>query len=356
MRLSNIKNRGMKVAIYKTESGKWEARISYRDEQGKVKSKRKRFNLKREALDYESTFLKSLDAVLDESMTFNELLTKFLENKAVSVKEDTLRDQELLLLKFTDPIKHKKMKSLKQSDYFKIFDNIVSSDYSWSRKNRAIILLKSVSKYANTRHNYPDMARNLETLKKNDGDEQVFSIWTPEHFNQFIENVDNYTLKAMFVTLYFTGMRRGEARALLKTDLNTYDRTLSITKAIRRNVVDRLKTASSRRTIKLDNRTFEMLLPLLETEGDYLFGGLESVSNSMLQRAFTRGKSKLDIPDIRIHDLRHSHASVLINNGANIVAVSKRLGHSDINTTLRTYTHLMQNSDDELMSIIDAIK
>lgn len=102
-----------------------------------------------------------------------------------------------------------------------------------------------------------------------------------------------------------------------------------------------------------------MLLPLLNVEGDYLFGGLESISNSMLQREFVSAKEKTNstldesLPNIRLHDFRHSHASVLINNGANIVAVSKRLGHSDINTTLRRYTHLMQKSDDEVLEIIN---
>lgn len=221
------------------------------------------------------------------------------------------------------------------------------------------MLLKAVSHYGNTRHNYDDLARSLQTLRERDGDEQVFDIWTPEQFDMFNQNVDNYTLKCMFRVLYYTGMRRGECRALLKTDLDTNNRYLSVTKSTRRNAVNRLKTASSRRNVALDSDTFEMLLPLLNVEGDYLFGGLESISNSMLQREFVKAKEgtnvKLDepLPDIRLHDFRHSHASVLINNGANIVAVSKRLGHSDINTTLRRYTHLMQKSVDEVLEIIN---
>lgn len=56
---------------------------------------------------------------------------------------------------------------------------------------------------------------------------------------------------------------------------------------------------------------------------------------------------------IRIHDLRHSSVSYLINNGANIVAVSKRLGHSTIEQTLNTYTHLFKESDDSLVKLFD---
>lgn len=349
------------MAVYKTKSGRWKAKINYRDDYGNVKTKEKTFNLKREAQDYESVFRSNLNQMIDESMTYGDLVYEYLQTKSVSVTPSTLHDQKFLLNKFTKHLFIKKYSSLKKSDYFKVYDTIVASYYSWSRKNRSIMLLKAVSHYGNTRHNFDDLARPLQTLRKRDGDEQVFDIWTPEQFDIFNQNVDNYTLKCMFRTLYYTGMRRGECRALLKSDLDTTNKCLSVTKSMRRNTANRLKTASSRRMIALDDDTFKMLLPLLDVEGEYLFGGLESISNSMLQREFVKGKEranvKLDepLPDIRIHDFRHSHASVLINNGANIVAVSKRLGHSDINTTLRRYTHLMQKSDDEVLKIINEL-
>ena len=59
---------------------------------------------------------------------------------------------------------------------------------------------------------------------------------------------------------------------------------------------------------------------------------------------------------ICIHDLRHSHATWLINSGVNIVAVSKRLGHASINQTLKTYTHLLQKTNDEMMDTIESFK
>jgi len=54
-----------------------------------------------------------------------------------------------------------------------------------------------------------------------------------------------------------------------------------------------------------------------------------------------------------MHDLRHSHASILINKGANIIAVSKRLGHSSVEITLKVYTHLMKESEDKLLEILN---
>lgn len=62
---------------------------------------------------------------------------------------------------------------------------------------------------------------------------------------------------------------------------------------------------------------------------------------------------KSGVKKIRIHDLRHSHATILINNGINIVSVSRRLGHSDVNMTLKNYTHLLQKRDEEMMHLLD---
>lgn len=59
------------------------------------------------------------------------------------------------------------------------------------------------------------------------------------------------------------------------------------------------------------------------------------------------------IKKIRIHDLRHSHASLLINKGQNILIVSQRLGHSDVKQTLNTYSHLMPNVQKEILNAIN---
>lgn len=69
-------------------------------------------------------------------------------------------------------------------------------------------------------------------------------------------------------------------------------------------------------------------------------------------KVFEEGIKKSGVPRIRIHDLRHSHATMLINNGVNIVAVSRRLGHSDINITLKVYSHLLRKTEDEMVTTI----
>jgi len=112
------------------------------------------------------------------------------------------------------------------------------------------------------------------------------------------------------------------------------------------------KTDASKRKVKLDNYTLELLKPLKSHE-KWLFNDYKPMPLTTMNDCFKYGIEKAHLKKIRIHDLRHSHATYLICNGANIVAVSKRLGHTDISMTLQTYTHLLQNTENELIEMIN---
>jgi integrase len=117
-----------------------------------------------------------------------------------------------------------------------------------------------------------------------------------------------------------------------------------------------LKTDSSERTITIDSKLMEMLKPFIEAADPFVFGGVHPLATSKIDTAFRKGIKDANLKPIRLHDLRHSHASFLLNNGANILAVSKRLGHATITQTLETYAHLMQDTDEKMMKIIESEK
>jgi len=175
--------------------------------------------------------------------------------------------------------------------------------------------------------------------------------------------VNHYVYKTYFTFLYYTGMRRSEARAIENRDI--VDGVVSINKSMHQYIgkFKSLKTNSSRRKIQINQHVLEMIQPLMETEGHLLFGGNEHLSSTSIQRYFSNGIKLCNehliacgekpIPKIRLHDMRHSHATFLINKGANIVAVSKRLGHSDINMTLKVYTHLLKENEDKIINLLE---
>lgn len=94
----------------------------------------------------------------------------------------------------------------------------------------------------------------------------------------------------------------------------------------------------------------------MDEKGNFIFGGEHSLSPTTIDNYFKKGIKVSGVKPIRLHDLRHSHATWLINNGVNIVAVSKRLGHASIEQTLKTYTHLLKSSEDELLAKINEYK
>nr|WP_255594370.1 MULTISPECIES: site-specific integrase [Terrabacteria group] len=180
--------------------------------------------------------------------------------------------------------------------------------------------------------------------------------WTIQEFEQFENAIDNPLYRAFFHTLFWTGARRGEILALQCDDFRKNE--LDINKSIKhfKNGFIPLKNANSKRTIKIDTNTIDILKELKgKYKKGFLFGGNSSLSITVVQKQFKKAIKKSGVKEIRLHDLRHSHATILINNGVNIVAVSKRLGHSDINTTLRVYTHLLQKTDEKMMETINEL-
>ena len=161
--------------------------------------------------------------------------------------------------------------------------------------------------------------------------------------------------------LFYSGLRVGELLALTMADYDGKANTITVTKTLSRTatgyVVAPPKTPKSRRTVTIPCKASAVLNAYIATlyepqKQDNIFIGLNRNRLAYVIRLAAAGA---DVKKIRVHDLRHSHASLLINNGANIKAVSERLGHDDIKTTLNTYGHLYQNQDNALAAMLDKI-
>lgn len=83
-----------------------------------------------------------------------------------------------------------------------------------------------------------------------------------------------------------------------------------------------------------------------------VFAGEKPLADSNIQRVQEIACKEAKVKKIRLHDFRHSHASLLLGNGASIVAVAKRLGHTNIEQTLNTYAHMMPQEDDLIVKIL----
>ena len=121
------------------------------------------------------------------------------------------------------------------------------------------------------------------------------------------------------------------------------------------------KNFSSIRDVSINKSLNDYLLSIKEKEKKkdnysdtwFIFGGEKPLSRTSIERVKNAAVKMSGVKKIRLHYFRHSHASILIGEGVDIVAVSKRLGHSNVGMTLKVYTHLLDKNDDKLVDFVE---
>ncbi|WP_311765939.1 site-specific integrase [Clostridioides difficile] len=189
-------------------------------------------------------------------------------------------------------------------------------------------------------------------------------FWTLEEFEKVISqiNTDDYYEHYLFMTiwlLFMTGLRFGEACALQWSDIDFETGVLNISKNLYYKSLEKYKfvepkTKASIRQIVLDEDTLNELSiwkniqqKVVKTGFILSYNGTPSNKHT-IPRAIEKYSSMAGVHRIKVHALRHSHASLLISLGENPLIIKDRLGHEDIETTLGTYGHLYPNSNYEV--------
>lgn len=209
---------------------------------------------------------------------------------------------------------------------------------------------------------YKDIGRSPFPLVKpprDDSPAKEVQYYTLEQWQKFISVVDDPTFHLFFSLLYYTGMRRGEAECLTPQDIDSNANTIRINKTLTRKSeeawkVTAPKTKSSIRTIAIPESLMTELMVYVFTHGKQKFiWGEEPLRGRTTDRRWKMYQDLAELPHIRIHDLRHSHASFLLSQGVSIVAVSHRLGHKSTQQTLDTYSHMMPSEEEQILRVLD---
>lgn len=215
----------------------------------------------------------------------------------------------------------------------------------------------------------------LVTLPKNKKEfaEKKLLFWDKKQLDVFFKclyDMDDDKKFVFFRLLAFSGMRRGECLALTWEDINFKENTIDVNKTISQGinsyqVINPPKTKKSMRKIIMDQKTMDYLYKWkMEQRKQMLNYGFNTLNKK--QMLFTTRNntmlplsapskwlklviSKYDLPSIKIHGFRHSHASALFASGATIKEVQERLGHEDAQTTLNVYTHVTSNQNKDVV-------
>ena len=285
--------------------------------------------------------------IVNKAHSFKDVSEQW-ERAAQATLETQRKHKEHYEKRFAE-FQDRTIESITKADLIQWRSDLAETEYSTRTKNSTISYVKSVFKFANEMYGVPNNAASLRQLKRTDTEVmKEMEVWTPEEFQRFLTMVDVPVLKLYFEFLFWTGCRRGEALAIQKNDVSDKHAIIRYSQRARKNGLKPTKTKQVRR-IELDDQLWNDLQPLLSQNGKYLFGEDDGLTPNYVGNHFNQAVQDSGVKKIRIHDLRHSHATWLINNGVNIVAVSKRLGHATIEQTLKTYTHLLSFTDQEMM-------
>ena len=200
------------------------------------------------------------------------------------------------------------------------------------------------------------------------------TTWTVEELRNFLDSVADDPLYALWLTLASTGMRRGEALGLRRSDLDLDAGRASIRRtliAIGYELhVSTPKTAKGNRQIALDPRTVEALkahrkaqvTEQLAMGEHYQDNGLvfarpdgTPIHPDRVSKMFNRHVACSGLRRIRLHDLRHTHATIALRAGIHPKVVSERLGHGSITITLDTYSHAIPAMQEEAAETVAAL-
>ena len=183
-------------------------------------------------------------------------------------------------------------------------------------------------------------------------------FWTKEEYLKFADAMMDKPLSYYaFEMLYWTGIREGELLALTPADFDFEKRTVTINKSFQhlngRDIITSPKTEKSNRTIQLPKFLCDEMQDYLKMLYDV---GLEDrmfpVTKSYLHREMDRGAKEAGVRRIRIHDIRHSHVSLLIDMGFSATAIADRVGHESIDITYN-YAHLFPSKQAEIADKLD---
>lgn len=365
------KTKKVKKTTYKCEG-------SYVDIDGNPHRYHKRgFITAEEAKEWERTFLLKATKEVSNNITFRDLYILFRDSRKLKMKEQSFYKLESLanihLLPYWGDVQLSKITIDKIEDwqndllnkrYYSYHDK-KEMTYHNSHLERIQSRFKSIVKYGISKGYIKDIRLSMfdTVLRKNELKKEML-FWQPEEFMCFIKEIDQLRFNAFFSVLYWCGLRMGEALALTWNDIDFITKTIKIRKTYSKHgrIISTPKTSNSVRDVIVPNNCFNKLVMLHDyhskiigyNDDRFVFNFDKPLDENSIRLVKNNACNKAGVKQIRIHDFRHSHVSLLVNQGFNAFDIAKRLGHT-VEMVNNVYGHwftdAQQNMVDKLNSI-----
>ena len=346
------------AAFKNKDNGTWYVQFRYTDWKGERQQKLKRgFPTKRDALAWEREFLMQKQA--DINMTFENFVQLYERDMKPKLKLNTWLTKESIIQKKILPyFKTRKLSEISAKDIID-WQNEMRELSDESGKSYSPTYLKTIHNQLSAIFNhairYYGLQINPAAKAGNMGVEErrEMLFWTKDEYLKFADAMMDKPLSYYaFEMLYWCGIREGELLALTAADFDFKTETVSINKSYQRlkgqDVITTPKTKKSNRVIKMPEFLCEEMQDYLKM---FYSAGTDErifpISKHYLKHEMERGCKATGVKKIRIHDLRHSHISLLIDMGFTALAIADRVGHESIDITYR-YAHLFPTRQTEM--------
>lgn len=372
------------MAITKTGKKKdgltqYRVRVSYRDRSGAYKQVERTAYGRDEAMQLEHELtLEYSKSPSDSRITVNELYTEYITAKAQEVRESSLaKTQQILSTKVIPYLGDMRVSKLDKRCLQKWKTDIYNLGLSSVTSQNIYGELRAMLNYA-VKMDY--LQKNPLTALGNfkaanfEKPQDKIHYYTVEQFKKYIavakehcNTLTDWGYYVFFNIAFYTGMRKGEINALKWSDID------GNVLHVRRSVAQKIKGKSIVETPPKNQSSYRDLqipVPLMKildehrrrqaaeknfTDDFRVCGGISCLSDTSLSNKNTAFAKEANLPYIRIHDFRHSHATLLANEGINIQEVARRLGHSNIEMTWNTYSHLYPREEERALQVLNKI-
>ena len=354
------------MPVYKEKNGTWRVNYRYTDWTGELKqSTRRGFATRREAVAWEHEQSVKKQASLD--MTFGSFTELYIGDMKCRLKENTWESKEhIIRTKILPYFKDRRIGEIKPRDVVS-WQNMIMKEKTSGGKPYSNTYLKTIHNQLSAIFNhavrYYGLSKNPAKLAGNMGKEQSreMLIWTQEEYRRFADvMMDKPVSFYAFEMLYWCGIREGELLALTPSDFDFEKKTVTINKSYQRlggrDVITDPKTPKSNRTITMpDFLNDEIRDYLRQLYGIGPADRMFPVTKYYLHHEMDRGSKEAGVRRIRIHDLRHSHISLLIELGYSAVAIADRVGHESIDITYH-YAHMFPSTQRDMAQKLENLR
>ena len=339
------------------ERGTWYASFYYTDWQGRRRLKKKRgFLRQKDAKAFEEEFLRTKARSCD--MAFGSMVEIYFDDMKGRLKANTLKNKRYLVdAKILPFFRELPLNEITPAHVRKWQSDLLAEGlaptYIKTINNQISAIFNYAVRYYGLQVNPAAKAGNMGVEER-----RKMLFWTKEEYLKFADAMMDKPLSYYaFEMLYWTGIREGELLALTSADFDFERQTVSITKSYQRmkgrDVITDPKTPKSNRVVQMPSFLCDEIQDYIKTlyavqPDDRIF----QVTKSYLFREMERGCNETGVKRIKVHGLRHSHISLLIDMGFSALAIADRVGHESIDITYR-YAHLFPTRQTEMANKLD---